>query len=85
MTLVGFYHAAEDGHNNKVKMYVVCVFKCRQEMKLLSQREQKIFSTCSYSVIFSKLQRQIVKQFEASIANHHMRRDQEVLDYNNKG
>ena len=46
MTLVGFYHAAEDGHNNKVKMYVVCVFRCRQEMKSLSQHEQKILSTC---------------------------------------
>ena len=46
MTLVGSYHAAEDGHNNKVKMYVVCVFRCRQEMKSLSQHEQKILSTC---------------------------------------
>ena len=38
-----------------------------------------------YSFKFSSLERQIVKQFEASIAYHIMRGDQEVLDYNNKG
>ena len=83
MTLVCFYHAAEDGHNNKVKMYVVCVFICRQEMKRLSQRERKILYTC---FILSNFQARSVKLSNNSKhPYHHMRGDQEVLDYNNKG